>query len=307
MEKLWIDFKAVKAAVSLPAVLAHYQVNWLRQSGEELRGRCPLHEGDGVNAFHVSVSKNAFHCFSCQAKGNVLDFVAAMEKCSVRDAAVKLTEWFAISHPAAGSSTGAPPPRPAVSAEQNQPLGFVLKGIDPTHSYLNERGIARDTAERFGVGYFSGRGSMSGRLVIPIHNEQGELVAYAGRSIDGTEPRYKLPPGFHKSQVLYNLHRCTGQQVVLVEGFFDCLKVSQAGFACVALMGSTLSAQQETLLISHFKEVLLMLDGDSAGQAAAEAISQKLVKRLFVRVVELADGLQPDQLSDEQIQELVTI
>jgi hypothetical protein len=57
------------------------------------------------------------------------------------------------------------------------------------------------------VGFFSGKGSMSGRVVIPIENERGELVAYAGRSIDGSEAKYKLPAGFKKGQVLYNLAR----------------------------------------------------------------------------------------------------
>jgi DNA primase len=98
---------------------------------------------------------------------------------------------------------------------------------------------------------------MHGRIVIPIHNEQGELVAYAGRAIDGSEPRYKLPAGFHKSHELFNLHRAIGEsggqsQVVVVEGFFDCMKVSAAGLACVALMGSSLSAQQEALT-QHMK------------------------------------------------------
>ena len=90
---------------------------------------------------------------------------------------------------------------------------------------------------------------MHDRIVIPIHNSEGELVAYAGRSIDGSEPRYKFPAGFHKSLELFNLHRVKGEvSVVLVEGFFDCMKVTQAGFPCVALMGSTMSKAQEELL-----------------------------------------------------------
>ena len=103
MEKNWVDFKAVKSAVSMQQLLDRYQINWLRKSGGELRGRCPIHKGDGQDAFHVNVSKNAFNCFSCHARGNVLDFVAAMEKCSVRDAALKLQDWYSI--PAATSLT----------------------------------------------------------------------------------------------------------------------------------------------------------------------------------------------------------
>ena len=86
MQDNWVDFKAVKSAVDILAVLDHYQINWLRKSKDELRGRCPIHNGQGDSSFHVNLRKNAFNCFSCKARGNVLDFVAAMEKCSVRDA-----------------------------------------------------------------------------------------------------------------------------------------------------------------------------------------------------------------------------
>jgi DNA primase len=161
----------------------------------------------------------------------VLDFVAAMEKCSVRDAALKLQDWFQLSGtreaPAAaqGPPTRSQPARKEAGerGDPNKPLGFRLKGIDYSHPYLAERGIDPETAEYFGVGFFSGKGSMSGRIVIPIENEAGELVAYAGRAIDGSEPKYKLPAGFKRSQVLYNLARALEEDstgaVVLVEGF----------------------------------------------------------------------------------------
>src|SRR5262249_39755767 len=160
---------------------------------------------------------------------------------------------------------------------------FQLKGIDHAHPYLAQRGINPETAEAFGVGHFGGRGSMTGRVVIPIHNDSGELVAYAGRSIDDSEPRYKLPAGFHKSLELYNLHRAVGEsgslgRVVLVEGFFGCIKVSQAGLPCVAVMGSSLSTAQEDLLVKHFKTVCLMMDGDEAGRRATDELLLRLGK-----------------------------
>src|ERR1700739_109249 len=96
MQDNWVDFKAIKAAVTMEVILGRYGVNWLRKKDDDLRGRCPIHQGEGQSAFHVSLSKNAFHCFSCKARGNVLDFVAAMEKCSVRDAVLKLKEWLVI-------------------------------------------------------------------------------------------------------------------------------------------------------------------------------------------------------------------
>jgi len=57
MQDNWVDFKAVKAAVNFPSVLDHYQVNWLRRKGDELRGRCPIHQGEGLSSFHVNSSK----------------------------------------------------------------------------------------------------------------------------------------------------------------------------------------------------------------------------------------------------------
>jgi DNA primase len=103
----WVDFKAIKEAVSLEAVLEHYGlIKTLRRSGAELRGRCPIHNGEGSDTFHANTQKNAFQCFSCKARGNVLDFVAAMEKCSVRDAGLKLKDWFRIT---AGDGRGALP------------------------------------------------------------------------------------------------------------------------------------------------------------------------------------------------------
>ena len=241
----------------------------------------------------MNLTKNAFHCFSCKAKGNVLDLVAAMEKCSVRDAAMKLHEWFSVDSAAVPAEK-----KPSIGENRgegtelgNKPLGFELKGVDLAHPYLEGRGISRETAETFGVGLFSGRGSMSGRVVIPIHNELGELVAYAGRSIDGKEPRYKLPVGFHKSHVLFNLRRATGVEVIVVEGFFDCMKVWQSGrSSVVALMGSSLSERQECLLVDRFQKVTLVLDGDEAGRTAAEEIAARLIRQVHVRIVDPYNG-----------------
>jgi DNA primase len=146
---------------------------------------------------------------------------------------------------------------------------------------------------------------MAGRIVIPIQDENGFLVAYAGRSADQAEPRYRFPPRFRKSLVLFNLHRAVaaaGKSIIVVEGFFDCFKVHQAGLPCVvALMGCSLSLRQEELLCELFREVVLLLDGDRAGRAAAAAIAQRLVPRVSTRIVAVPGGSQPDQLGADQI------
>lgn len=312
MQDNWVDFKAVKSAVTMEIILGRYQVNWLRKKDDELRGRCPIHKGESHSSFHVNLAKNAFHCFSCKARGNVLDFVAAMEKCSVRDAALKLADWFTIRQEESPAPEAA---KPEIAAGEstvvmNKPLNFQLKGVDSAHPYISSRGITKETAEAFGVGFFSGRGSMSGRVVIPIHNERGELVAYAGRAIDDSEPRYKLPAGFHKSVELFNLHRAIAESgttghVVVLEGFFDCMKVSQAGFPCVALMGSSLSEHQESLLLRQFTNATLLLDGDDAGQRATDDCLVRLGRRMWVCAVVLPDGKQPDQLDSDELSVLL--
>lgn len=250
--------------------------------------------------------------------GNVLDFISIMERCSIRDAALLLQDWFTIGtetiprqihstaerHPLSSINTDLPESITAIGVKCNIPLSFELKNVDYHHPYLAERRISPETSELFGVGFFSGHGYMQGRVVIPIHDEDGRLLAYAGRDLHSGDPKYRFPPRFRKSMVLFNLHRARlhGTTVVVVEGFFDCLNVHQAGLPCVvALMGCSLSEQQEELLQQHFHEVILLLDGDKAGRAAGKTIAARLCSKISTRLVEISEGSQPDQFSADQI------
>ena len=200
--------------------------------------------------------------------------------------------------------TDPPPSVTAAGAEHNPPLSFALERVDIHHPYLAERRISPETAEHFGIGFFAGRGCMQGRVVVPIHDAVGRLVAYAGRALGPADPKYQFPTRFRKSLALFNLHRAVahGKTVVLVEGFFDCLNVHQAGLPCVvALMGCSLSPHQEQLLQKHFQEVIVLLDGDKAGRSAGAAIAARLCSKMSVRLVEIPAGSQPDQLGADQI------
>lgn len=310
--KGWVDFRAVKQAVSLEAVLRRYQVKGLRRRRNQLEGCCPIHRGERDDSFRASLSKNVFHCFACQAKGNVLDFVAGMEQCTIREAALKLQDWWrgsAIARP--GAEPAGRRKRELVREKEgcNPPLRFALRGVDGSHPYLVQRGIDRDTAVEFGVGFYAAEGLLRGRIVIPIGNERGEIVAYAGRAVDSTPPKYKLPPGFRKGRELFNLHRAaaTGSHtVIVVEGYFDCLRVHQAGFpSVVALMGCALSSEQESKLVDRFARVILLLDGDQAGRAATQAIRARLSEKCSVAAVLVPSGSQPDQLSAAAIRQLL--
>jgi len=111
--------------------------------------------------------------------------------------------------------------------------------------------VSKETLEYFGAGLCISKGTFAGRFVIPLHNASGELVGYAGRSVDDQEPKYLFPSvekGFYKRYLLFNLHRVLYSQadlVVVLEGFFGCFKVKQAGYSGISLLGSSLSKEQE--------------------------------------------------------------
>jgi DNA primase len=304
----WVDYWEVKSRVTIEQVLRSYRVDWLRRSGaQQYRGRCPIHQGQGQDAFHANFGQNVFHCFACGAGGNVLDLVAAMEGCSIREAALRLRA-SRISGSAAASQ---PEQRQLVTKKRtiNSPLSFSLT-LDRRHSYLTRRGIDAATADRFGVGYYSGGGLMSGRIAIPIHDEHGQLVAYCGRAIDGAAPRYRFPAGFQKSHVLFNYHRAleaSSNSLIVVEGFFDCMRVHRAGFPCVvALMGARLSRAQRDLVTDRFSSVVLLLDGDQTGRTATAQIASDLAPACSVTELLLTPSVQPDQMSAEQIRQVLT-
>jgi hypothetical protein len=145
MANQWVDFKAVKEAVSMQMVIEHYGIKGLRKSKDELRGACPFPGGTNSNkrAFSVNLSKNVFKCFVCGSRGNVLDFVAAMDSCSVREAALKLAEWFGVGE--------------SESVESEEHLDEVIETI--------EMGVYR----HFKGGDYLVTG-------VAVHSETGELL-----------------------------------------------------------------------------------------------------------------------------------
>ena len=305
----WVKFQEIKAAAGIEAVLAHYEWKSLRRRGDRVEGRCPVHRGQRPDAFHVDLRRSVFHCFSCQAHGSVLDLAAAMERCSIRQAALWLEERFGGKRLSPELERGLRPDGKQKLVREKEriaaPLSFTLRPVDSAHPYLKQRGIEADTASHFGVGYYAGPGLMHGRVAIPIHDERGRMPAYAGRPLDGAHPKHKMPAGFRKSGVPFNPHpaaACGEDRVVVVEGFFDCMKVHQAGRrGVVALMGCSLSGDRERLSTQRFSNIVLMLDADAAGLPASRIIADRLIKHGAVEVVHLSGGRQPDRLSREEI------
>jgi len=332
----FVNFKAVKAAITMEQVLEHYRLlDKFKRSGDSLSGPCPIHKGTNPTQFRVSLSKNVWNCFSeCKHGGNVLDFIAKMENVDIHAAALKAIEWFHVDpevvsadrdHEGEREPKETPRSEEPVSAKAktaalpveekgapNKPLKFKLEKLERSCSYLTERGLTLETIVDFGAGYCA-KGMMAGRIAIPIHNPQGEIVAYAGRwpgePPEGT-PKYKLPQGFRKSLELFNVDRAVKEPnekpLVIVEGFFDCMKLHQHGYRkVVALMGSTMSAAQEDLIRKHAdgqSQVIIMLDEDDSGRAGRDDIACRLSKFCFVRVHQFEEpDSQPEQMSSEEL------
>ncbi|HNQ87872.1 MAG TPA: toprim domain-containing protein [Verrucomicrobiota bacterium] len=179
---------------------------------------------------------------------------------------------------------------------------------------MTERELSSETIQTFGLGLCQ-KGLLNGRIAIPIHNATGQLVAYAGRW-PGTadKEKYLFPKGFRKSLELFNLHRAlqapVDRPLIIVEGFFDCMKLWQFGVQrVVGLMGSSMSGAQEELIRQHTdfrSQILVMLDEDDAGRAGREEIARRLAPWFFVKIhVFEKAGTQPDQLSAEEVAALV--
>jgi hypothetical protein len=215
---MYIDFKKLKARVSIREILVHYGLlTGLEETPQGYQGTCPF---CGSNAFKVNTDQNVWFCFGeCKSKGeksggNVLDFVARKEKVSIQTSATKIHQWFpeepatteivvtSISSNAKAdqkehdheqgarieeqgtcpSAELSPQPvaEPSLEGRINKPLGFALKNIDYKHPRLEALAVRSETREEFGVGYFTGKGIMHDHIVFPIENRDGLLVAYAG-------------------------------------------------------------------------------------------------------------------------------
>ena len=311
-----VDFRQVKASVSIEQVLTHYSVVTRKTNGAGLRAHCPIptHQGKS-DSFSANTEKNVFQCFSCGAKGNVLDLVQQMEGGSIKDSAEKLANWFGVNgerparQDAEPRKLEQPESKPALVnvplkdkwSKPGKPSDGRLKGIE-YHPYLDGRGFTKALCEEHGIGYCS-KGKMAGRVVFPICNVAGDVVAYCGRAVDeGLEPRWLQPEGFHKSLELYGIEKAAGRAVVIVESFWGVLACARAELPipAVALMGKTMSEEQCKLL-DRFEEYTLLLDGN-AKKESAEIGRRLLGKEKTTRVVFLDEGQQPDSISVEELQ-----
>ncbi len=334
-KKNFVDFRAVKATVTMEQVLQHYGLlEKMKRSGDNLSGCCPIHKGSNPTQFRVSLERHLWNCFGeCKHGGNVLDFIARMENVSIHAAALKAIEWFKLDveqvftnsgarpaeSPEREESKPAPQPKPvpqtaptAESSASNTPLKFRLEKLQCEHPYFIEHGLTPETLADFGAGFCS-KGMMAERIAIPICNPDGKIVAYAGRwpgEPPNDTPKYKFPQGFRKSLELFNLNRAikepAGISLIIVEDFFDVMKLYQYGYRkVVALMDSTMSLSQEDLIRQHTtceSRLIIMLDEDEEGRKGREDLAIRLARWAFVRIhLFKNEGAKPEHMTTEQV------
>ena len=303
----YVNWKKLKERVSIGDILTHYNlVETLRETRNGYEGPCPF---CGSSAFKVNTEKNAWYCFGecktgkAKSGGNILDLVARMESLDVKHAAIRIDGWFpedgaraAVKPPAEqakpeqGSTETAPEPKEDGAArprfcKENVPLPFMLQGIDPEHEAVVATGIDRATAREYGVGYFSGKGTMHNRLVFPYHDVEGKVLAYAGFAPEDGSWKYPSPDKFNPSLELYGYyhalpHTAKTDFIAVCRDPRDALRYrtkTNGMVPVIAIPTPECSAEQlallEVLVAPGGRLIVVIRQGDLDGEALIELLA----------------------------------
>ena len=325
--KDWIDFAELRKQLVFSDVLASYDVTLTPKGNTgQHTGTCPLpsHEDAKGQTFSANFEKGIWQCFGCRESGNVIDFAVLMEERNrkngkdVRAVAVMLRDRFVkkaapdfpLDRPRSNDAA-ADAPKTVV----NQPLDFALKTLEIAHPFFAEQNLSAETVSRFGLG-FCKRGSLAGRIAVPLHDDQEQLVGYAGLLLDPKEdrednPRYLLPAPrehdgvkhvFDAGKLLYNGFRIGKivRDLIVVRECHTVWGLWQGGFAnVVALMGDECSEEQATLLTfltSDNARVWLLTDSSPESTTCAETLLMRVASSRLCRWVKVGkeQDIAPD-------------
>jgi DNA primase len=319
----------------------------LKRAGRNFVGLCPFHN-EKTPSFSVNAERGFFHCFGCGAGGTVFNFVMRTEGLSFPEAIESLARRYGVTLPERGAEagTGAGERDAALRANQVAADFFVhvlWKTPDgaAAREYLSARGVAAETARTFGLGFaperpanlaraLEKRGLLAaavrlglvkqdgagtrdmfrGRLMFPIRDGQGRVLAFGGRVLDQRLPKYINSPEsplYSKSRNVYGLYEAraaiaSADRAIVVEGYLDAIAVWQAGFKeTVASLGTALTVDQLRLVGRHTPNVLACFDGDAAGRKASlRALEIFLAAGLLGRGIFIPPGFDPDTFIKER-------
>ncbi len=311
---------------------------------------CPFHQ-EKTPSFKVDVGRGQYYCFGCHKKGDAITFLQDRDGLGFVEAVRQLADMAGLPMPEGDAPKG-PDLKPLYRAMEVAQDFFVdqlkAKSGFQARSYLvRQRGLSPEDAKHFGIGYAPnswdmlvaelekssvsladattvglvsksdrGQGHYSrfrGRIMFPIHDVRGRLVAFGGRLMEGEGAKYynsTETPIFSKKKTLYNLHQARAQgrrddPLIVVEGYMDCVALHKAGFGrVVAPMGTAMNEEHLHELWKYCGEPIVCLDGDNAGLGAADrlvAISLPLVQHnKTLKFVVLPDGQDPDDFLTKQ-------
>ncbi len=317
----------------------------LTKAGREYKGCCPFHQ-EKTPSFYVNDDKAFYHCFGCSAHGDAIRWMTDQRGLPFIDAVKELAQAAGMDMPAMDprAAEKAEAEKGLYEAMQDAADWFTdqLMGIagSEARSVLERRGIKPETAKAFGLGFApDSRGKLRaqlkdygdpllveagllikvddkepydrfrGRLMIPIRDPRGRVIAFGGRVIGDGEPKYLNSPDtplFDKGRTLYNLDRAAAAsrksgRVIVVEGYMDVIALAQAGFSeAVAPLGTALTEAQLERLRRLADVPILCFDGDAAGQKAALRAAHRALPMLApgrsLAFVTLPQGQDPDDL-----------
>jgi len=295
-----------------------------RSGGENWKGLCPFHT-EKTPSFTVNPKRNIYHCFGCGAGGDAFSFLMRQERVAFPEAVRTLADRAGVALPDASQRAPEvdgklePLRRAMALAAEFYTRSLWEPGGEKARAYLEERGVDPEVAKRFGLGYapeswnallgVMGRQGIGeevlvqaglilarqngpgfydrfrGRLLFPIRDVQGRVVAFGGRALSGEEPKYLNSPEtplYVKGQMLYALDVARiamreRSRAIIVEGYLDCLMAHQHGFGeTVAALGTAFTPAQLGLLRRYADEVVALFDADAAGQKASSRLEEMM-------------------------------
>lgn len=317
----------------------------LQKAGREFRACCPFHN-EKSPSFYVNDEKGFYHCFGCGAHGDAIRWMTDQRGLAFMDAVKELAQGAGMEVPAPDPRAREKAERDdglhAVMAAAAKWFEEQLGGIEgaAARAYLTRRGIPEATAKAFGIGYApDARGKLKaalaqfgnpklieaglliaveekepydrfrGRVMIPIRDQRGRVIAFGGRILDSGEPKYLNSPDtplFDKGRTLFNLDRAGAAarkagRVIVVEGYMDVIALDRAGIGeAVAPLGTALTEHQLERLWRMTELPILCFDGDAAGQKAAIRAAHRALPLIgpgrSLRFVTLPQGQDPDDL-----------
>jgi DNA primase len=320
----------------------------LVRKGKEFLGVCPFHN-DTKPSLSIVDEKNFYHCFACGAHGDIISFTMEIEGLSFPEAVEKLAGLANLEVPRqTPEAREREAVRKTLNDAMEAACKFYEEvlwspegrtGLD----YLIGRGLSEQTIRRFRLGYATDnrtalRLAMSvkgidnsmlleaglvrkpedrdetydyfrGRVLFPITDRRGRVIAFGGRILGAGQPKYLNSPDtplFQKGRILYGLAQAReaaskAGEVIVAEGYMDVIALAQGGFPnAVAPLGTALTEDQITELWRLAREPLVCFDGDTAGQKAAARAADRALPILkpghSLRFVSLPPGEDPDDL-----------